>query len=153
MPEPIDAGRRRICRPGGPTALVLGGAIVLILIATATAVVDARDSSPQVQYGPFGDGDVLLGAGVLTAILLVGVWWTARGLTTRGLSLTLLLMVAVGPICVGLALLDSLGPDWFDSTSPALAMILLVVAPLVTLTGVVAIIAEVARATMSDRRA
>lgn len=152
MPRPTNAGRRWICRPGRPTSVVLFGVAAILAVLTAIAVVDVFISPlPPVQYGPFGDPHALTGA-ILLMVIFVGVGsWAVRGLSTRALSRALLLLIAAGPIGWGMALLDALGPDWFNSAgdaSPFLAMVLLVVAPIVTVGGIVAAVAEIVRSSV-----
>lgn len=147
--------QRWLGRPGRPTAVVLFTAVAILAVLTAIALIDLfTDPLPPVQYGPFGDPQALTGAMVLMALFAGLAFRVARGLTSRTLSAMLLLLVATGPLGWGLAFLDSIGPDWINSAgaaSPFLALFLLVIAPLVTVVGVVATVAEIMRSLVAGR--
>ena len=141
--------RRWLNRPARPTAVVLLTAAAILAVLTAIALVELFTAPlPPVQYGPFGGPHALTGAGVLMALFIgLGVR-AARGLSPTSLTRTVLLLIAAGPVGWGLAFLDSLGPDVINSAGSAsafLAMFLLVVAPLLTIIGVVAALAEIIR--------
>lgn len=141
----------------GPTSTVLFLAAGLVGAVTAIAVLTMPASPPPAeQYGPFGDVHALFGVGLLVAILVAVGWWAARGLTPRSLRWGLLLLLVAGPLGWGLGLIDSLGPDLINSTgsaAPFAAMALLVVAPLMTVAGMLAALAEVVRTGVSARPA
>lgn len=143
-------------RPGRPTGLVLYAAAALLTVLTAIALIDLFTAPlPPVQYGPFGDPHTLTGAVVLIALFMgLGVR-AVRGLSPKALSRILLILIAAGPVGWALAFLDTLGPDMINSagsTGAFIAMFLLVVAPLVTVVGVVAALAEIFRSALDTSR-
>lgn len=140
---------------GRPTAAVLLIAAAILAVLTAAALIELFTAPlPPVQYGPFGGPHLLTGVIALLVIFLgLGVW-AARGLQTKTLALMLLVLMLFGPVGWVLGLLDSLGPGVVNSVSSAggfVAMFLLVVAPLTTVVGVAAAIAEAVRVVFASR--
>ncbi|MFN3339084.1 MAG: hypothetical protein ACK40Z_05250 [Dietzia sp.] len=142
-------GRQWLSRPARPTAVVLFAAAALLAVLTAIALIDLFTGPlPPVRYGPLSGPHALTTAVVLLALLVGLGIRAARGLSPKALILTLLSLIAAWPIGWGLALLDSLGPDVINSAGSASAfveLLLLVVAPMVTIVGVVATLAEIVR--------
>lgn len=148
--------RRWLNRPARPTAVVLFAAAALLTMLAASALIDLFTAPlPPVQYGPFGGPHALTGAVVLIVLFIACGIRAARGLSPKALTLTLLLLVAAGPVGWGLAFIDALGSDLVNSagsTSAFIAMFLLVAAPLVTIVGVAAALAETIRGAVDASR-
>lgn len=136
-------------RPARPTAVVLFAAAALLAVLAAIALIDLFTAPlPPVQYGPFGGPHTLTGAVVLMAMFLALGARAARGFSPKALALTLIVLIAAGPVGWGVAFLDSLGPDVINSvgsTGAFVSVILLVATPLLTIVGVVAALAEIIR--------
>lgn len=141
--------RRWLNRPARPTAGVVLAAAALLAALVATALIDLFTAPlPPVQYGPFDSPHALTCAMALMALFFAFGIRAGRGLSPKALIFALLFLSAAGPVGWGLAFLDSQGPDVINSggsTGAFVAMILLVVAPLLTLVGVVAGLAEIIR--------
>lgn len=149
MTKPDTDVRRWLNRPARPTAGVVLAAAVLLAALVATTLIDLFTAPlPPVQYGPFDSPQALTCAMAIMALFFAFGIRAARGLSPKALIFALLLLSAAGPVGWGLAFLDSQGPDVInsgDSTGAFVAMILLVVAPLLTFVGVVAGLAEIIR--------
>lgn len=148
-------GERWLSMPGRPTAAVLCAAVTGLAVLIALALIELFTAPlPPVQYGPFGGPHLLTGMIALLIVFLgLGVW-AARGLRAKALALTLLVLMLAGPAGWILGLLDSLGPNLVNSVGSAgafAAMFLLVAAPLTTVVGFVAAIAEAARVVLTSR--
>lgn len=138
--------RRWLSRPARPTAVVAFAAAALLAVLAAIALIDLFTAPlPPVQYGPFGGPHALTGAVVLLALFITLGVRAARGLSPKALSLTLIVLIAAGPVGWLVAFLDSLGPDVINSvgsTGAFVSMIVLVATPLLTIVGVTAALAE-----------
>lgn len=148
--------QRWLNRPARPTAVVAFAAAALLAVLAAIALIDLFTAPlPPVQYGPFGGPHTLTGAVVLMALFIYLGVRAARGLSPKALTLTLLLLIAAGPVGWGVAFLDSLGPDVINSpgsTGAFASMILLVATPLLTTVGVAAALAEIIRSAIGTPR-
>lgn len=156
MTEPDTELRRWINRPARPTAAVLFTAAALLAVSTAIGLIDLFTSPlPPVRYGPFGDPHAFTGAVALTVLFIALGTRAARGPSPRELIVTLSLLGAAGPAGWGLAFLDAIGPDLTNSAGaagPFIVLFLLVAAPLLTIVGVVAALAEFIRAAVHAPR-
>ncbi len=156
MGESAQTRQSWIRRPGGPSAVVLlGVAALLSLWAVFVAVDTMRSPPPREHYGPFSDGQINIGFGVLILVLVGAGWWSATRTTEQGITAVLGLLVACGPIGWALAFVDSATLDLINSIGPAgavAALLLLIFAPLVTTVAIVAAVVEFLSATWRRRR-
>ena len=145
-----EESRPWLRRPGIPTAVVMFAVAAVLAVAGAFSIIDMIGSPPpsaEFEYGPFNDLDVLIGLGALVLIFAVAGWWGVTRGSELGITRVSALLVVFGPIGWGLGLLDSLTFDLTNSigpTSSVVAMLLLVVAPIVTVVAIVAAFAEYA---------
>lgn len=156
MTSPDTSVRRWLNRPARPTAGVLFAAAALLAALAALALIDLFTAPlPPVQYGPFGGPHALTCAVVLVALFITLGVRAARGLSPTALIFILVVLLAAGPVGWGVAFLDSQGPDVISSvgsTGAFVAIVLLVVAPLLSIVGVVAGIAELIRSAVDSPR-
>lgn len=134
------------------------GMAALISLWVVVQTVDTMRSPPEPNYpenyGPFNDGDLIIGFGVLILALAGAGWWSATRTTERGITLVLALLVACGPLGWALAGLDSGTFDLIATIGPAgpiAALLLLILAPLATIVAIAAAVAEFASAMWSRR--
>lgn len=156
MTSPDTNVRRWLNRPARPTAGVLFAAAALLAALAAIALIDVFTAPlPPVQYGPFGGPHALTCAVVLAALFITLGVRAARGLSPTVLIFTLVVLLAAGPVGWGASFLDSQGPDVINSvgsTGAFVAIVLLVVAPLLSIVGVVAGLAELIRSAVDSPR-
>jgi len=135
---------------------VLLAAAAFLAVLTAIALMDLFTAPlPPVQYGPFGDPQTLTCAMVLMALFIYLGVRAVRALSPKALSRILLILITAGPVGWALAVLDTLGPDVINSAGSTGAFVttfLLEVAPLLTIVGVVAALAEIIRSALDAPR-
>lgn len=133
-PEDPDSARRR-ARAASIAVLVCAGLIAIWLVAGT--IVDVRRADPNAWFSP---GEVAA-AGAVTIAVLLAVAWVFRRHGRERFGTVLAVLLAVWPVGWLLAWLDSATVDLINTlpvpAGPVLALLLLVVAPLVTASGLI----------------
>lgn len=140
------SGHRFLGRPGGPVGVVFWSVAAACALWIVGGIIDALAPQPPPPdaSGLVSPGGAALALGAVTAGWAILGWWAITRASSSAVTRLLVVLLLSGPVGVGLGFIDSVTVDLMnaDYVGPILMTVCLLVAPFMSVVGVIAALVE-----------